>query len=645
MISTREIEHPDYTSAAAGTDFQPIVGQTISFLDGEDGCKAVDVRILDNEIYSEDSVFEVTISDVTGGAFLTKEGITWPQLVATDEASVQILIRDDDPDTFVIYNELFRQDINNNYNGETFEFQIETEGVRNISTGISATLSMVESSGVELLEVNPRIGTCTIDNGFTCQTDDLPNNFGWRIDIKARLTGNGAASATFVADTTGLDTVSENNTLTVVFPLKALPTAENLFPLVPGATHTYKHTLDSIVQGNYTQETLAQYQSFNGLVGTGRRNSLNFSTEYFNNDAALLDSGVIAPNGDSILYTPAIEMLPENYRIGETYSKTGQMQYGGQIDVSFPYTSTTEIVGFESPLVSGFSSQRALHTKTKISSNAVSNGYQQNVVIEGEFWFVPTIGIVRERSVITDNLTNTTVTERQDSLLSFTFPDTDEDGLSDNLEILIGTDRLNPDTDNDNVSDGDEHHLHNTSAINDDTDGDGIDDGAEINVHQSNPLLSDSDGDGLDDYAEIAVVGSDPTLSDSDSDGLDDLTEHTLGITNVSNPDSDNDGLNDGDEINLLKSDPTDEDSDNDGITDGDEAMIYFTNPVIVDCDDDGQSDLHEIQSGSNPNGGGQSQGPIQIPTIKAMHFYLLLLLIVLSALISHPARIASNKP
>lgn len=70
--------------------------------------------------------------------------------------------------------------------------------------------------------------------------------------------------------------------------------------------------------------------------------------------------------------------------------------------------------------------------------------------------------------------------------------DIDGDGLSNDEETTFGTDPLDPDTDVDGLTDGDEVNIYVTNPLNPDTDGDGLTDGDEINVYSTDPNSSDT---------------------------------------------------------------------------------------------------------------------------------------------------------
>ncbi|MHA2161392.1 MAG: hypothetical protein ACXABF_03145, partial [Candidatus Thorarchaeota archaeon] len=100
----------------------------------------------------------------------------------------------------------------------------------------------------------------------------------------------------------------------------------------------------------------------------------------------------------------------------------------------------------------------------------------------------------------TDPTTNTTYFNINDDDW-----DSDSDGLG-NLEELrtYGTLPLDPDSDNDDLLDGEEI-LIGTDPLNDDTDGDLLHDGDEIHIYGTNPLSIDTDGDELTDTYELTI--------------------------------------------------------------------------------------------------------------------------------------------
>ncbi|MCP3747558.1 S-layer homology domain-containing protein [Paenibacillus sp. A3M_27_13] len=141
--------------------------------------------------------------------------------------------------------------------------------------------------------------------------------------------------------------------------------------------------------------------------------------------------------------------------------------------------------------------------------------------------------------------------------------DSDKDGLPDYKEEMIGTDKHNPDTDGDGLTDGQEVNLIGTNPLKIDTDGNGVNDGDE-----------DSDGDGLTNAKEIQL-GTNPNNKDSDFDGWEDAYELKKG-TNPLEADTDLDGLKDSIE-EKFGMDPLNPDTNGNGIKDGDEPVEYKT--------------------------------------------------------------------
>ena len=91
--------------------------------------------------------------------------------------------------------------------------------------------------------------------------------------------------------------------------------------------------------------------------------------------------------------------------------------------------------------------------------------------------------------------------------------DIDGDGLSNGEENILGTDPLNPDTDADGLTDGDEINIYVTDPLNPDTDADGLTDGDEINVYGTNPSSSNTGDlapggapDGITNIADLLLL-------------------------------------------------------------------------------------------------------------------------------------------
>lgn len=139
--------------------------------------------------------------------------------------------------------------------------------------------------------------------------------------------------------------------------------------------------------------------------------------------------------------------------------------------------------------------------------------------------------------------------------------DRDGDGLSDRMELGLGSSPFSSDTDRDGLTDVFEFDrlFGYSSPKVADTDGDGTADGRE-----------DLDGDGLDALREQAV-GTSPTEPDTDRDGSLDGAELAAG-TNPLAADTDKDGLRDGAEP-AAGTDALDADTDDDGILDGEDVL------------------------------------------------------------------------
>ncbi len=209
--------------------------------------------------------------------------------------------------------------------------------------------------------------------------------------------------------------------------------------------------------------------------------------------------------------------------------------------------------------------------------------------------------------------------------------DTDGDTALDGLEVnQYALDPLTPDIDSDSDSDGlsnvDEVEIHGSDPLDPDTDGDTLNDGEEVSVYFTNPNMQDSDNDGLPDNYEVlysVLDPNDPTdaTEDPDEDNLINRDERSWA-TNPEDPDSDDDGLLDGDEAFKYFTDPNnphdaETDHDGDGLTTVEEVDIYLTDPTMPDSDSDGYDDGEEVRRGSDP------LDPDSIPTGRTSFTHL----------------------
>ena len=111
--------------------------------------------------------------------------------------------------------------------------------------------------------------------------------------------------------------------------------------------------------------------------------------------------------------------------------------------------------------------------------------------------------------------------------------DSDNDGATDVIELVYGSDCYKPDTDGDGVSDFVEYFITCTNVLspdgNVDTDSDGLTN-AQEGIYGTKADDKDSDNDNLNDYDEIMIHKSNPNLKDTDSDGVHDGVEVAIGL-------------------------------------------------------------------------------------------------------------------
>ncbi|MFZ1342699.1 choice-of-anchor L domain-containing protein [Thiothrix eikelboomii] len=170
--------------------------------------------------------------------------------------------------------------------------------------------------------------------------------------------------------------------------------------------------------------------------------------------------------------------------------------------------------------------------------------------------------------------------------------DRDNDGLSDDLELAIGSNLNNPDSDSDGIDDKTEAGSNPTKPI--DTDGDGL----------ANLLDADDDNDGIptkEEGSKDTDQDGNPNYLDTDDDGdgiltKDEGTKDTDqdGSPNYLDADDDGDGIYTLYE-NYNAGSPGDDDTDQDGV------------PDYLDADDDGDGKPSASET-NDPNGNHQPE-------------------------------------
>lgn len=166
--------------------------------------------------------------------------------------------------------------------------------------------------------------------------------------------------------------------------------------------------------------------------------------------------------------------------------------------------------------------------------------------------------------------------------------DSDGDNVGDNSDAFPNDPSETTDTDGDNVGDNADAFPNNPNETTD-TDGDGVGDNSDAFPNDSSET-ADSDGDTVGDNADAFPNDPNETV-DTDGDGIGDNSDPYPNDPNNGAPPTDSDGDGVEDALDAFPNDPSETtDTDNDGV--GDNSDVFPNDPTeTIDTDGDGTGD------------------------------------------------------
>jgi len=344
-------------------------------------------------------------------------------------------------------------------------------------------------------------------------------------------------------------------------PFPSISAAE-FFPLGSGDQWTYE--LDDTPGTNSVVTVLPGTTLVNGVATTAVQTEepLGTTVNYFTNDANGIRLHRQFDDGDTLTYSPPVQITAAAASFGQAFKTTGTVTFvaGGLGTFELDYSAESRVGAFELRDVPAgqFGAGRI---ELALTVSGTVNTLPFSFSETDTYWLARYLGAVRSEIFFESMATKS-------ELLSSTV-DYDFDGhvsIDDNCPGSSNPAQTNTDGD------------WQGDACDPDDDDDGVPDASDAFPLDSAESL-DTDLDGIGNNADL----------DDDNDGVPDAID-AFPLDATESLDTDLDGIGNN----------ADSDDDNDGLPDSDEAL-YGTDPLNADTDGDGLSDGEEIAAGTDP--------------------------------------------
>ncbi len=364
-----------------GVNYTSVSG-TVSFTNGESGCKTIQIPLLDNNLINPDFNFSFNLTNPVGGTSLSNQSQT--QVTINDNESFLNLSSATNKDRYLPgENVTLTLTVSNNStasNATTAQNVVLTNTLPSELTFSSVQTTQGSCSGSQTLVCN--LGSIGVGNSVTLTL----------VAIGTSELGSFTDTISITADPINQATtlLSESQTITI-----GLPTAQEYFPIVPLTTYTYvEEGTPPLIE---TDIVLLDKANING-VETNIIKDEDGDTTYFTID----DDGYKVyrydyADGDSIEFSPALTLINGQPTIGENYNSSGIATYiyPGNIRVNASYNLSCSI-----PRIENVSVLYGTFDALRIDCNLDISGFVLGTFIESNgissVWIVEGLGEVLE---------------------------------------------------------------------------------------------------------------------------------------------------------------------------------------------------------------------------------------------------------